>query len=471
MSEEIAAQNGATVGERIVVGYALRPKRVASFIQPELLAHAQACGVEFVAIDPSRPLVDQGPFNMVLHKLEGEEWAANLGAYERAHPEVVVIDEYESVHKLDDRREMLEAVAHVDASEHGAQVDVPKQIIVERGTPPEDVAQILQDAGFSLPAVAKPLEANGTTSSHTLGLVLDERALLQLQAPVLLQEFVNHGGILFKLYVLGDKIMAFRRQSLPDIPPRDQWAPAADADADADAAADVAPEVPPSPSQGKWDSLRRGVGIVEFNRISNVHLSEEELRDSRVTDPPPALMHDLGATLRQHLRLHAFNVDILRQGGHDDRYFVVDINYMPGYERIPDFPQFFVEFVQQTVRKRAAHLAHLTASSFGSVAPAAAGGAAVAAADAVAAVASAGSLRGVWSSGSVGGVGSEGLELGEEERAELIRKELEVQEEAVQMPMMPYPVLQGKKKWVYVRAAMKLRGLSKPAGGGSGQES
>ena len=33
------------------------------------------------------------------------------------------------------------------------------------------------------------------------------------------QEFVNHGGILFKLYVLGDKVMVFRRQSLPDIPP------------------------------------------------------------------------------------------------------------------------------------------------------------------------------------------------------------------------------------------------------------
>ncbi|CAI5942184.1 unnamed protein product [Closterium sp. NIES-65] len=413
-------------------------------MQPELLAHAQTCGVEFVEIDPSRPLVDQGPFNMILHKLDGEEWAANLGAYERQHPEVVVIDEYENVHKLDDRREMLAAVSHVDASEHGAQVHVPNQIIIERGTPSQDIAKILQDAGFSLPAVAKPLEANGTTSSHTLGLVLDEQSLLQVQAPVLLQEFVNHGGILFKLYVLGDKIMVFRRQSLPDIPPPELWAPAADD-------SDVAPlpmEVP-SPKAGKWDFLRKGVGVVEFNRISNVHMSEEELQDTRVTDPPPALMHDLGLTLRKHLRLHAFNVDILRQGGHADRYFVVDINYMPGYERIPGFPQFFVEFVQQSVRKRAAHLAHLTASSFDSVTGA---DAAAAAADAVAAVDSGVSVRSVR---------SEGVELGEEARAALIQKELEVQGD-VQMPMMPYPVLQGKKKWVVVRAAMMLRGLNKP---------
>ncbi|CAI7898504.1 unnamed protein product [Closterium sp. NIES-53] len=415
-------------------------------MQPELLAHAQACGVEFVEIDPSRPLVDQGPFNMILHKLDGEEWAANLGAYERQHPEVVVIDEYENVHKLDDRREMLAAVSHVDASEHGAQVHVPKQLIVERGTPPQDIAKILQDAGFSLPAVAKPLEANGTTSSHTLGLVLDEQSLLQVHTPVLLQEFVNHGGILFKLYVLGDKIMVFRRQSLPDIPPPELWAPAAAADD-----ADVAPppmEIP-SPKAGKWDFLRKGVGVVEFNRISNVHMSEEELQDTRVTDPPPALMHYVGFTLRKHLRLHAFNVDILRQGGHDDKYYVVDINYMPGYERIPGFPQFFVEFVQQSVRKRAAHLAHLTASSFDSVTGA---DAAAAAADAVAAVDIGVSVRSVR---------SEGVELGEEARAALIQKELEVQG-GVQMPMMPYPVLQGKKKWVVVRAAMMLRGLNKP---------
>lgn len=35
------------------------------------------------------------------------------------------------------------------------------------------------------------------------------------------QEFVNHGGVLFKLYILGDKVMVFRRNSLPDIQPGD----------------------------------------------------------------------------------------------------------------------------------------------------------------------------------------------------------------------------------------------------------
>ena len=59
--------------------------------------------------------------------------------------------------------------------------------------------------------------------------------------------------------------------------------------------------------------------LVEFNRISNVHLTEEQLQDSRVTDPPPSLMRALGLSLRDLMRLQAFNVDILREGGHGDR--------------------------------------------------------------------------------------------------------------------------------------------------------
>lgn len=62
----------------VVVGYALTSKKISSFLQPKLLTLARSKGISFVAIDQSRPLSDQGPFDILLHKLPGKEWRKAL---------------------------------------------------------------------------------------------------------------------------------------------------------------------------------------------------------------------------------------------------------------------------------------------------------------------------------------------------------------------------------------------------------
>ncbi|KAJ6735497.1 INOSITOL-TETRAKISPHOSPHATE 1-KINASE [Salix purpurea] len=57
-----------------VVGYALTSKKIKSFLKPKLEGLARNKGILFVAIDQNRPLSDQGPFDIVLHKLTGKEW-------------------------------------------------------------------------------------------------------------------------------------------------------------------------------------------------------------------------------------------------------------------------------------------------------------------------------------------------------------------------------------------------------------
>lgn len=338
----------------IVVGYALREKRVKSFITPELLEDAAKSGdLKYVAVDQSLPLAEQGPFDLLLHKLEGDDWARQLSEYETAHPETVIIDQYAAVHRLDDRLEMLQAVENLDPVKFGAPIEAPKQLSIAMGVDPKDIEKIVADSGLKLPFVAKPVEANGTSNSHQLCLVVTKSALGLLETPVILQEFKNHGGILFKLYVLGDKVMVFKRQSLPDVP-------ISEGDESSDATSAVLEKlgegnVVHSGSIG--DMLKQGAGLVEFNRISNVHMTEEEMNDGRVSDPPPELMQSLGLELRKRLGLQTFNVDILREGGKGDRYYVVDINYMPGYERLPDYPELLRNFVQKQVEKRRAKLA------------------------------------------------------------------------------------------------------------------
>ncbi|GMI35040.1 hypothetical protein TrCOL_g6152 [Triparma columacea] len=63
----------------------------------------------------------------------------------------------------------------------------------------------------------KPLDAAGTASSHKMTVVLRDEGLDSLTLPCLLQEYENHGGVLFKVYVLGGNVRVFSRPSLPDL--------------------------------------------------------------------------------------------------------------------------------------------------------------------------------------------------------------------------------------------------------------
>ncbi|KAK8646731.1 hypothetical protein V6N13_120508 [Hibiscus sabdariffa] len=65
----------------VVVGYALTSKKIKSFLQPKFEGLARNKGILFVAIDQNRPLSDQGPFDIVLHKLTGKEWRQILETY------------------------------------------------------------------------------------------------------------------------------------------------------------------------------------------------------------------------------------------------------------------------------------------------------------------------------------------------------------------------------------------------------
>lgn len=80
------------------------------------------------------------------------------------------------------------------------------------------LADEIDMAGFEYPLIAKPLTAAGTKSSHHMGIVLARDGLQRLKTPCLLQEYANHGQKLFKVYVLGESVWVFSRESLPNLP-------------------------------------------------------------------------------------------------------------------------------------------------------------------------------------------------------------------------------------------------------------
>lgn len=296
----------------VVVGYALTPKKKKSFMQPKLEGLARNKGILFVAIDLSRPLADQGPFNVVLHKISGKEWFKIIEDYQRKHPEVAVVDPPDAIEHLHDRQSMLQDVADLNMHDCSGTVGVPKQLVIREDS--QSIPREVAEAGLCLPLVAKPLVVDGTSKSHELFLAYDQSSLVELEPPLVLQEFVNHGGILFKVYVIGDFVKVVRRFSLPNISRRE---------------------------------LSKLTGVFPFPRVSSAASSAEDADlDPGVAElPPRPLLERLAKELRHRLGLQLFNIDLIREQVNRDMYFVIDINYFPGYGKLPGYEHMFTDFL------------------------------------------------------------------------------------------------------------------------------
>ncbi|CAN6688005.1 unnamed protein product [Malus baccata var. baccata] len=305
---------GISQPPKLVVGYALTSKKKKSFLQPKLVVLARNKGIFFIAIDVNKPLSDQGPFDVVLHK-----------DYRQKHPEVTVLDPPNSVEHLHNRQSMLQEVADLNLSDCYGKVGVPKQLIVTKD--PSSIPNEVDKAGLKLPLVVKPLVVDGSAKSHELLLAYDQCSLSELEPPLVLQEFVNHGGVLFKVYIVGEAIKVVRRFSLPNISKRE---------------------------------LEKLAGVLRFPRVSCAAASADDadLDPSVAELPQRPLLENLARELRQRLGLRLFNVDMIREHGTKDVFYVIDINYFPGYGKMPDyehiFTDFLLSFVQSKHKKRLA---------------------------------------------------------------------------------------------------------------------
>ncbi|CAA2995975.1 inositol-tetrakisphosphate 1-kinase 3-like isoform X2 [Olea europaea subsp. europaea] len=242
-------------------------------------------------------------------------FTSSLKDYRKNHPEVTVLDPPDAIQHLHNRQSMLQDVADLNLSNAYGKVGVPKQLIFKKD--PSTIPEAVNKAGLRLPIVAKPLFAE----SHELSLAYDEFSLQNLEPPLVLQEFINHGGVLFKVYIVGEAIKVVRRFSLPDV---------------------IKCE------------LTKNAGVYHFPRVSCAAASADEADlDPCVGElPPRPLLEKLAKELRRRLGLRLFNLDIIREHGTRDRYYVIDINYFPGYGKMPEYEHIFTDFLLSLVQRK-----------------------------------------------------------------------------------------------------------------------
>ncbi|EPS73197.1 hypothetical protein M569_01552 [Genlisea aurea] len=297
----------------IVVGYVLTSKKKKSFLQPNFIRLARIKGIDFVPIDPKIPISEQGQIDIILHKLATAEWSQAIQEYRNIHPEAIVVDPPDAIRHLYNRQSMLEVVGDLKLPESYGKICIPRQLVISEylSSVPDEVKK----AGLRYPLVAKPLVVDGSSKSHELFLAYDHVSLLELEAPMVLQEFVNHGGILFKVFIVGETTRVVKRSSLPNVTKSD---------------------------------ISKISGVFRFPRISRAEASAADYSDLDpcVTElPARPLLEMVAREISRRLGLRLFNMDMIRQSGTKDVYYIIDINYFPGYGKLPEYEDIFTDFI------------------------------------------------------------------------------------------------------------------------------
>lgn len=308
---------------RYRIGYALAPKKQQSFIQLSLVNLARSRGIDLIPIDFSRPLTEQGSFDCILHKLAGDNWKSQLTDFSRCNPGVLIVDTPDAIERLHNRISMLQVVSELVLPQQPQTCGIPKQIVIYDSADLSDPT-VLGDLQF--PIIAKPLVANSSAMSHKMSLVFNRDGMLKLRPPIVLQEFVNHGGVIFKVYVVGDYVKCVKRKSLPDV---------------------------------SEEKLGCNEATVSFSLVSNVATREDDETAAKVEEaemPPLDFITEIAKGLRRAMGLQLFNFDVIRDARVGNHYLVIDINYFPGYAKMPSYEtvltDFFWDILHQNERER-----------------------------------------------------------------------------------------------------------------------
>lgn len=360
----------------------------AKHLRSPLLAAAAAAGFEIVPVRADVSLASQGPFDALLHKIRtpgvcsGEwggwagggwcwlqvpttpfsscpEWRAELDAYAADHPDMLVVDPPPRVAALASRATMLTPLqgAGVDlvpppgVGGPPVRVGAPAQVVLQAGATAEEAAAALKASGLAPPLLAKPLNAGAGGGGHRMALLTDAAAVASLASgtglsgwapPAVLQPYVPHVAPLFKVFVMGPLTVVARRPSL---------------------------RVPPPPG----DVTEVVGGAASIARVS-AYVSEADAAEGgtqaagsadgrgdpaapTAPDPPRWALEALASHMRSALGLTLFNFDLIAVappapgeslvGGcpAGASYLVIDINYFPGFEKLPDYESLMAEFL------------------------------------------------------------------------------------------------------------------------------
>ncbi|XP_032365499.1 inositol-tetrakisphosphate 1-kinase [Etheostoma spectabile] len=314
------------------VGFCLSDKKRRRI---NLDAFADFCaghGVEVVEIDLTQPLVPQGPFDVIVQKLsdviveaehdsQSQQLLVNFQSYVSAHPSTVLLDPLPAMTQLLDRFASYRIMSKLHKSLRECCICTPPYLEIHSASDLSSIQQAVTTQGLSFPLICKTRVAHGSLS-HEMSLIFSAGSLADIHPPCVLQSFVNHGAVLHKVFVVGDRHFCVERPSIKNFPS--------------------------GPCERK---------TIFFNshQVSKPESSSDlTALDEQIPCLPPPSSEALAALVRElrvQLGMALFGVDVIINI-HTHTLTVIDINIFPGYEGVPQFFSSLLSHIKSVLDKQ-----------------------------------------------------------------------------------------------------------------------
>ncbi|XP_078714740.1 inositol-tetrakisphosphate 1-kinase-like isoform X1 [Lampetra fluviatilis] len=335
-----------------VVGYWLSDKKRKKLNFHVFAELCRSHGIQLVKIDLQRDLDQQGPFRVILHKLtdllleadQGNATSTNLvqrfQSYVDSHPETMLLDPLHAVRKLLDRCRSYDLIQELEICRLERAISTPAFVRLNTSDP-EEMLALMRERNVTFPFVCKNIVAHGSASHewcrgtvsaltaagtespavasddgsrnssyiHEMAIVFGEAGLRDIRPPCVAQSFINHDGVLHKVFVIGDTFHVVERPSLKNFP------------------------------AGKSDQKTiffNSHDVSKAESASHLNARDESQTAEQRKQLSLQVVRRLVEGLRETLEMSLFGIDIIvdRESGH---HAVIDINAFPGYDGVADF--------------------------------------------------------------------------------------------------------------------------------------
>lgn len=186
--------------------------------------------IDITDIDIDKCNLDDFPkFDVLLHKITdyvNDENATSdnvrrkkkvVTDYALRNPHMKIIDNFENCEKILDRKYQTEVLKTCECTIDNINIFVPKIVSIKENSSLETLQTTVTENKFRFPVLGKPLGASLSEGCHDMTLVFSYEYLKDLPIPCLLQEFCNHNGVLYKVFVIGNNYHMCERPSVKNI--------------------------------------------------------------------------------------------------------------------------------------------------------------------------------------------------------------------------------------------------------------
>lgn len=274
--------------------------------------------IEFVVIDMNKSLAEQGPFDVIIHKvLEwynqgetiGDAKVQKLLSYARANPSLRLLDSVEKTIELADRLNSMEIMRDCEFTMNGIRVFVPRFAFIEK-VDSENVMRIVEKHDLKFPLITKPPLTRYDAEAHDMAIIFSEHSIGDVMSPCVVQEFVNHGSKLYKIANAYRSHYTCERPSVKNL--RAGCEPTVFFD---------------SMTVSKTNIHNKDLHDVDPKLLCYRTFLEDDDRDSGLD---PEVVKELLRRLIKRSGLSFFGIDIIVDEQTGD-YGIIDLNYMPSY--------------------------------------------------------------------------------------------------------------------------------------------